>query len=386
MYKNLLISNMSPYGDWMEEVRGFRNRNFYILQELRKLPGLKNILAVDYVPFDVRRQARIFLDDYMRPLDNRTSIARTPTSRSVRWDDQLVSFTTLRNGKNPAAILKDLRAVYTHLGMRPEETLLWSYNPLFTDIFTQKNTWATHAVFDTVDNWLTHASYQTPSLQTRLRSGYATIEKHADTIFTVAESLHALFPSRSDVHWMPNGVDVQNFSAARDVRKKNPPKENIVGYLGIIETRIDVQLLFDIAQKKPDIQFVFAGPVFPNARAHIAPLKKLPNVRFLGRFRSSEVSELLAGWSAGIIPHIANDFTKSMNPMKYYEYLAAGLPVVSTPVAGVAATTGVAVARTTDEWIAALDDIFAGKISAPKLTDVQQFDWSNRFAHMQPYI
>jgi glycosyltransferase involved in cell wall biosynthesis len=96
---------------------------------------------------------------------------------------------------------------------------------------------------------------------------------------------------------------------------------------------MDFQLLIDCARLKPEWSWVLIGEEREGqTSAPILELKKLPNVHFLGYKPYDQLPNYLRGMRVGLLPMKINDYTQSMFPMKYYEYLAAGLPVVSTPL------------------------------------------------------
>lgn len=105
-------------------------------------------------------------------------------------------------------------------------------------------------------------------------------------------------------------------------------KEQVVGYIGSIDERLGYTLLKYLVQQLPTVKFVFVGRI--NIDIPATGLQNYPNVHFAGAKAPDELPAYLQSYSAGIIPFVKDDFTRGIYPMKINEYLAAGLPVVST--------------------------------------------------------
>lgn len=104
--------------------------------------------------------------------------------------------------------------------------------------------------------------------------------------------------------------------------------EKVVGYIGSVDERLDYDLLAYLAQKLPAAKFMFVGRI--NVDIGSTRLQNYTNVQFTGAKTPDELPAYLQSFSAGIIPFVKNDFTRGIYPMKINEYLAAGLPVIST--------------------------------------------------------
>lgn len=127
-----------------------------------------------------------------------------------------------------------------------------------------------------------------------------------------------------------------------EIKKIKRPRLGLVGH---IDLRLDFKLLYDLATKKKNWNFVLIGPVFdfdPKQSTRVgfyqwlAKIKKLANVYFLGERPKEQLADFIAGFNVCLIPYdISQEFVKGCNPMKLYEYLAMGKPVVSTPIEAV---------------------------------------------------
>jgi len=314
---------------------GLANRNYHVINQLQKRPEINRILAVDLIPFTSKRSWRVYYESILGkvPGDNVTgkfTVSRNRT-KITKANDKTWVYTTCRNlpkKDNPDEIWHELLAVMDELNF--QNRLLWSYFPMYALPFQKLSG---TKVFDTVDDWREHPYYR-DRWQKILDENYETIDRSADAIFTVSESLKKSYKTNQNVHWIPNGIDFEHYknpdiALAEKLKKIKKP---VIGYLGVIENRLDFDLLIKISEKFPQASLVLAGPVWKQAETKALRQKK--NVHFLGPISYHDLPELYHYFDIGIIPHRVNEFTKSMNPLKMYEYLACGLPVVTTPVAG----------------------------------------------------
>ncbi len=100
-----------------------------------------------------------------------------------------------------------------------------------------------------------------------------------------------------------------------------------LGFYGVIDERLDIALLDELAAKRPDLQLVMVGPV---VKIDPATLPKHPNIHYLGPKVYDELPQYLAGWDVALMPFALNESTRFISPTKTPEYLAGGCPVVST--------------------------------------------------------
>lgn len=182
--------------------------------------------------------------------------------------------------------------------------------------------------FDAIDNWLYHP--QMKSNHKVIKSSYKAVEKRANIIFTVSKALMDIFKNNSNVYWIANGVDTNFFSNATCKNSKSIT----IGYVGKIQERVDFDLVEKCLKQHSNKKFIFIGPIYAQ-KAKINKLKRnYQNIEFTGDIHYTKLPMLLKNIDVAIIPHIIDEFTDSMNPLKLYEYLAAGKPVVTTGIAG----------------------------------------------------
>ena len=213
----------------------------------------------------------------------------------------------------------------------------------------------------------------------------------ADVVFTGGQCLYEHKKHRhNNIYPFPSSIDKKHFEQARTVKEEPADQINIkgpkLGFYGVIDERFDIKLIKKMALLRPEWQFVLLGPVVKINRAH---LPKLPNVHMLGGKSYDELPHYVSGWDIALIPFAINESTKFISPTKTPEYLAAGVPVVSTPIRDVVQPYGekglVKIASTAEEFVAAAEEYM--QMERTKwLPEVDQFlsdkSWSATYTEM----
>jgi len=165
--------------------------------------------------------------------------------------------------------------------------------------------------------------------------------KIADQVFVTSERLR---PPRAAYNQttmvVPNGVDFERFASPtgtvpKDILSLPRPR---IGHVGRLMRCLDLGLLREAAAARPEWTFIHIGPIAPEVDA--SPLQSLPNFHFLSARPQSEIPACLKGLDAALMFFRKNRFTDGVDPLKLYEYIAAGLPVVSTPFGTIRETDG----------------------------------------------
>jgi glycosyltransferase involved in cell wall biosynthesis len=181
--------------------------------------------------------------------------------------------------------------------------------------------------------------------------------QRADVVFTGGQSLYEAKRSKHrNIHAFPSSIDAAHFRVAR--LKRSPPADQALipaprlGFFGVIDERFDIDLLAAAADLRPHWQFVMIGPV---VKIDPAVLPRRPNIHYLGGKSYDELPAYLSGWDVGIMPFAINEATRFISPTKTPEFLAAGVPVVSTPITDVVRPYGdqglVEIAATPEEFV-----------------------------------
>jgi glycosyltransferase involved in cell wall biosynthesis len=167
------------------------------------------------------------------------------------------------------------------------------------------------------------------------------------------------------VHCFPSSVDLAHFGQARvpqrDPSDQAPIPHPRLGYFGVIDERIDLDLVREVATRRPEWQVVLVGPI---AKVDPAAIPALPNVHHLGPKPYEDLPAYLAGWDVALMPFAHNEATRYISPTKTPEYLAGGRPVISTSIRDVVEPYGrerlVRIADTAAATVEAIEATLAG--------------------------
>ncbi len=233
------------------------------------------------------------------------------------------------------------------------DMVAWYYTPMalgFTDHLEPCVT-----VYDCMDEL--SAFLDAPKL---LREREEQLMARADLVFTGGQSLYEAKRTRHPrVYAFPSSVDVAHFRQARDPQPDPPDQMAIphprLGFYGVIDERFDIELVRRVAELRPDWQIVLIGPV---AKIDPATLPRPSNIHYLGGKQYSDLPSYLAGWDVALLTFALNASTRFISPTKTPEYLAAGRPVVSTPIRDVVRPYGergfVRIAETPEAFVDAI--------------------------------
>lgn len=235
-----------------------------------------------------------------------------------------------------------------------KDYLLWYYTPMA--LAFSRHLTPVITVFDCMDEL--SAFRNAPQ---EMKDLEAELLQRAGLVFTGGQSLFEVKAGRhDDIHAFPSSIDYAHFASARALSNEPADQANIphprAGFAGVIDERMDIDLLASVARLRPDIHFVMVGPV---VKIDPASLPQSQNIHYLGSKSYRELPSYLAGWDAAMLPFAHNESTRFISPTKTPEYLAAGKPVVSTSITDVvrpyATQKLVRIADTAEEFAAALD-------------------------------
>jgi UDP-galactopyranose mutase len=239
----------------------------------------------------------------------------------------------------------------------------WYYTPMALGFSRHLRPVVT--VYDVMDE-LSLFKFAPPSLLER----EAELYRRADVVFTGGRSLYEAKRGRhANVHCFPSSVDARHFASARTAAAEPADQAAIphprIGFFGVIDERMDLALVAEIAAARPDWQIVLVGPV---VKIDPADLPRRDNLHYLGGKEYAELPSYVGHWDVAIMPWALNDSTRFISPTKTPEYLAAGRPVVSTAVTDVVRTYAgeqlVAIADSAAEFEAAIAAVLAEPPSA----------------------
>jgi glycosyltransferase involved in cell wall biosynthesis len=239
----------------------------------------------------------------------------------------------------PALVLRAAR----RLGLR--RPILWAYVPQAEVLIDPLD--PSFVVYHCVDDIAAQGRIDTDSFRAAERRFAARADLVLASSPALAQPLRSI---SSNLLYAPNVADTDLFSRALapgpvDPQMAGLAAPRIVFTGAIVAVKLDLPLLAELARLRQSWSFALVGPVGPGEpRADISALAAEPNIHLLGPRPYAELPNVLRAAGAGLIPYARNELTESIFPMKVYEYLAAGLPVVATPLPALAGLAGVATA------------------------------------------
>lgn len=283
--------------------------------------------------------------------------------------------------------IKDLLEVFFG-EQKIQDFVLWYYTPMAIAFSEHLKPLAT--VYDCMDE-LSHFKFAHPELLPNERRLFGK----ADLVFTGGQSLYeAKRDQHERVYAFPSSIDTKHFGQARNVESDPEDQKSIasprLGFCGVIDERMDIEMLGQMADARPDWQFVMIGPIVKIAEED---LPRRANIHYLGGKDYKELPAYIAGWDAAIMPFAINDSTKFISPTKTPEYLAAGKPVVSTPIRDVARPYGelglVHIASTAEEFVSACEQALS-EHNDERVTAADEFlsrmSWDKTWGQMADLI
>ncbi len=219
----------------------------------------------------------------------------------------------------------------------------------------------------------------------------------ADVVFTGGQSLYnAKRSQHNNIYCFPSSIDREHFEQARhplpepgDQREIPHPR---LGFFGVLDERLDIQLLAGIAAARPEWHLVLLGPI---VKIDPDQLPKNANIHYLGMKSYQELPNYLAGWDVALLPFALNESTRFISPTKTPEYLAGGREVVSTPIPDVVQPYGekhfVQIASDIDGFVQAIQRILDGSamdegVRKERDAFLTEMSWDNTWQSMSDLI
>src|SRR5690606_13550899 len=269
-----------------------------------------------------------------------------------------------------------------------KDCILWFYTPMMVDWADELD--SAGVVYDCMDE-LSKFRFA----PTELKDREQRLFERADLVFTGGHSLYLAKKDRHDsVYEFPSSIDTRHFRQARLALGEPDDQAYLpgprIGYAGVIDERIDLDLLAEAADLRPKWTYVMLGPV---VKVDPESLPQRPNIHYLGMKNYEELPKYLGGWDVGMMPFALNESTEFISPTKTPEYLASGIAVVSTPIADVVRPYGelglVEVASGGREFVAAIERAMKQKTET-RLRDVDLFlserSWDRTCRQMEELI
>lgn len=212
-------------------------------------------------------------------------------------------------------------------------TILWLYNPHESHL--ARSVASDLVVYDIMDEYRGFP-WSSPGIETEENA----LLQRADWVFAGTQALYDAKRTAAEGHieCILSGVDSAHFARARsrggladasshfsEIARLRSRYRRLIGYAGMIDLRIDQELIAAAAARHPDWGWVCIG----EARTDVTLLAETPNVHLLGPLPYEALPDFYASWDAGLVPFRENRLTLHTNPTKILEYAAAGLPIVA---------------------------------------------------------
>ncbi|MEH2159115.1 UDP-galactopyranose mutase [Nostoc sp.] len=297
----------------------------------------------------------------------------------------------LRFGLSEEAINADLQVLIDGLfgEQNINKYISWYYTPMA--IAFTRHLQPQAVVYDCMDEL---SAFQGAS--PTLKNYEAELFSRADLVFTGGQSLYeSKVNQHPNVYAFPSSVDVAHFGQARNVQE---PEDQAhiphprLGFFGVIDERMDIELLAGIAEARPDWHLVIIGPV---VKIDPVNLPQHENIHYLGGRDYKDLPAYLAGWDLAMLPFARNESTRFISPTKTPEYLAAGRPVVSTSIRDVVRPYGesklVRIADTVSEFVTAAEQGMQEDTPASEWLSrvdvfLEKISWDRTWASMMKLI
>lgn len=294
---------------------GYRTRDAHLLQWFSRLESSRREIVIASRPEPFPRRS-------LHLLARRTE---KPLIGTVDLAPQVLAFPNMRD---PKRWWLDSVHHYRLPRGRSRRTIVW--NPtiaLSDDIMRSIAQQGSELHVDLLDDWTLHGALE--SIWPDMERAYGRLLSAASSVTANSEGTMALAErfGRRDAVLTPNGCDPERFS-----QDSTASGRVVVGYLGKIGDRLDAKLIVETAREHPNLDFWFAGPVLE--RSYNEYLAGAPNIRMLGDVPYREVPALLQKFDIGWVPHGVESGQVGGDAIKIYEYRAAGLPVLTTPIIG----------------------------------------------------
>jgi len=269
---------------------------------------------------------------------------------------------------------------------RLEKPLIWAYAPIAGRLYNPSHHRA--LVYHCVDDLAAYPGVDADSFGREERLLIARADVCIGSSRPLVEHLRARGAQRV-VYW-PNPANTTAFLSTP--RRSGEGRRTALGFVGAVqEAKVDLELLSECARRRPDWDFHLVGPVDLGMRSSSIRCDQLPvNLRLRGTVEPDALPKTLAGFDVGIIPYRINGYTQGVFPMKVFEYLSAGLPVVSTPLPSlVGEVEYVRFATDAQGFIAEAEAALASpsaNAEAARRSYAQGFSWESRVAEAEVLI
>lgn len=213
----------------------------------------------------------------------------------------------------------------------------------------------------------------------RVRFHHPAVMRRADLVIASSQTLidrHR--PERPDLLLVENGVDATRFASPANRPPDLPPGRPLIGYHGAIAPWFDFDLLEQVAILRPDWSFVLVGPTVGRVGHRLTRIARLHNIHHIGERPSETMPSYVQAFDVGAIWFVMDRLTEGVSPLKMFEYLAAGVPVVAPPLPACLESPLVLTAAGAHEWCRAIEQALRPSDQAPRRAAGAAASWDRR--------
>ena len=268
--------------------------------------------------------------------------------------------------------------------------ILWLYLPEHAPLVGRF--WEQLAVYHCIDEFTVGTRGPKRQIITSLE---ADLLQRADVVFANSKlTFERKQVLNSNTYRITSGADVEHFAQAANPLIQTHPNvaqlaHPVLAFVGNVNEKTDVSLLASVARARPQWSIVLIGQPFPEA-VNLRPIQRLPNVHWLGRRRFESLPSLLHGVDLCLLPYAQGEATRYRSPLKLYEYLATGKPIVSTPHPEVSDFAGAVTIASPDHlFVEAIEDALRNDTAQKeqrRMEIARQHSWDTRVDEMQRII
>ncbi|MEM7281583.1 MAG: glycosyltransferase [Pseudomonadota bacterium] len=249
--------------------------------------------------------------------------------------------------------------------------------------------------YHVVDEYLSYSGVNSRNYEIKKRAEEEILSK-AHRVIVVSENLYkSKSPLNANTLLLPNAVDYEAYNEA-SLRPRIPPELEvldgpILGYSGLISGRLDLAMLSELSDRFSECNLVFMGQISPaGCESELELLKSKPNVRFLGVRPIDQVPHFVNGFDVCLVPYRDTKETDNLSPLKLYDYMALGKPIVTTRFpAAMPFTDHVYLAKSRGEFASLITDALAecatDRVQARK-NIAKANSWDERVAKLMTFL
>lgn len=313
--------------------------------------------------------------------------------------DQLAPKIPFLRKANRWILSYQLRNVIKKVGLNKDYLFTWIFNPYQVDYMNLLN--QKYLIYDCYDEFLAPTNFKNIAKLRWMEENEERILRKADIVLAASEPIaNSRKKWNENIYVLPNAADIEHFALANAEHTEIPiemrriPKP-IIGYVGTINERTDFHLVLDIAIHRPNWSIVFVGSYVPTSRDFFRNdlfirARQQNNIYFLGPRLYDAVPSYIKAFDVCLIPYLNSEFNQNCSPIKLYEYLATGKPIISTDIAQVRCFSKVvSIAHSYEEFVLNIEDALREdneELARRRYQSVLEHSWDNRASEILKII